>query len=151
MGKIKNLLLNKINIMLGAVLSMLGWSGCDEVFNSEDLYGCPYSYYQLEGAVLDDEEKPVGNIRVATKWIFSADDNFSKTDTTFTDADGRYIFFTQDGYSDSVHIVVDDPQHGTFAPDSADIRLIHTGLHSDESWCSGTYVGKADFKLKKLD
>ena len=37
MGKIKNLLLNKINIMLGAVLSMLGWSGCDEVFNSEDL------------------------------------------------------------------------------------------------------------------
>ena len=97
MGKIKNLLLNKINIMLGAVLSMLGWSGCNEVFNSEDLYGCPYSYYQLEGAVLDDEEKPIGNIRVATKWIFSADDNFNKIQAIMGSSNLTYSGLTNQG------------------------------------------------------
>ena len=149
MESIKKYLLSKINVLLGAVLVLLGYSSCSE--KEEDhayLYGCPYAYYTVEGAVYNREGKPLEGKRVIQKFIIPDDASFMYyPDTVQTGADGSYLFQDISNVVESVRIIVEDPQ-GAYAPDSVDLMLTLTD-EKKEGWCQGTLVGKADFHLKE--
>ena len=147
METLKNFLLCKVNALLGAVLVLLGCNSCSGDGTDEgeaDLYGCPYANYRVEGAVLDEEGKPLKDMRVVSKWF--DDDYLCKTDTVYTQADGSFKVEEQTYERDSLRIVVEDLK-GVYAPDSTKVELLLT--EQRKGWCIGTFVGEAHFKLKK--
>ena len=143
METLKTFLFRKVNALLGAVLSLLGCNSCS-VEDEPALYGCPYAYYQVEGAVMDEAGNPLKDIQVVSK---RASDYYYGLDTVYTQADGTFKVERKSIDQDSIRVVVED-LNGVFAPDSVNVELSLTKKGKD-GWCVGTYVGEAIIKMKK--
>ena len=143
METLKTFLFRKVNALLGAVLTLLGCNSCS-VEDEPALYGCPYAYYQVEGAVMDEAGNPLKDIQVVSK---RASDYYYGLDTVYTQADGTFMVERRSIDQDSIRVVVED-LNGVFAPDSMNVELSLTKKGKD-GWCVGTYVGEAIIKMKK--
>mgnify|MGYP003310211746 CR=1 FL=1 len=156
---LKKWFLRKLNLLLGGVLSLLGFSSCGDVINGLDdpfngvcLYGSPYAMYDVKGAVLNTEGKKLEGMKVTVKQVCQDDVWYMSCplDTLRTDNKGEYESNKRwSGYNETMRIVVEDP-NGVYAADSADVVLTRTDKDKG-SWCHGTDEGTADFKLKKND
>ena len=142
---LKTFLFRKVNALLGAVLALLGCNSCS-VEDEPALYGCPYAYYQVEGAVLDEAGNPLKDIQVVYK-IPMYDSYYYSLDTVYTQADGTFKMEERSIDKDSVRVVAED-LNGVYAPDSMNVELSLT-KKGKEGWCVGTYVGEAIIKMKK--
>lgn len=148
----------KLNVLLGSVLTMLGFNGCGEnPFSSVCLYGTPYTNFNVKGTVLSEEGDKLEGMTVTTKEVLKAQDTvmwFNVLQQSNTDQQGRYQhqgrwypYVVDD--SRALRVVVEDPK-GAYAADSVDVELTHT-KEGKGDWCDGTDVGTADFRLKRID
>ena len=153
MKYLKMYLLGKVNVLLSAVLVLLGYSCCPENAEDEPMeYGCPFAYYNVEGAVLDSEGKALKDIRIMHKFIPVADDDHLwayPLDTLQTDAEGKYKIEGSNWHYtllDSLRVIAEDPS-GVYATDSVDVELTLTKKKAG-SWCRGTLEGQANITLQ---
>lgn len=150
---------SKYNVLLSAVLTLLGFSSCDSIgdpFNGVCLYGSPHARYDVKGTVQSEEGNALQGITVTTKVVLlSADgESFShELQKSDTEAKGQYQHRGDwQGHPDDqrrLRVVAEDPK-GIYAADSVDVQLTHTNEGKD-TWCSGTDSGKADFRLKRVE
>lgn len=146
----------RLNVLLGSVLAMLGFSSCDDgPFNSVDLYGCPYANFDVKGTVLSEEGETLQGVTVTTKEVYQSEDGkemAGESTKSGTDVKGMYRHRGSWGGHPSevghlLRVVVEDPR-GVYASDSMDVQLTRTAKGKDD-WCQGTDEGTADFRLKK--
>ena len=63
MKKGKWFALKGINGLLGSLLAVMGFSACEEV---ADMYGAVHADYTIKGAVTNEADEPLPNIRIRT-------------------------------------------------------------------------------------
>ena len=74
-------------------MTILGFSGCDGIFETPVEYGQPYAEFKLVGEVKSEEGKPIKGIRVIVKpYIAHTEQQYLDwyRDTLFTDAEGKF-------------------------------------------------------------
>ncbi len=79
--------------LTGAVLSLLGFSGCEAINNIIEHpaeYGMPHANYKLLGDVSDSKGQPVKGIRVVFAPNGNSAENPWANDTLFTDDKGHF-------------------------------------------------------------
>jgi len=146
-------LIGKVNLLLGGLLTLLGFSSCgSKAFNEECLYGQPYAKYSIKGAVLNDEARPLEGMKVTLKEVVQKDslEFFDIHPDVATSSQGKYeLKGSVDIYDATMRVIVDDPS-GVYATDSTDVKPT---LSKDGAgdWCIGTYEGEANFSLRKKD
>lgn len=150
--RLKKLMFARLNVLLGALLTLLGFSNCEKQFNEVCLYGQPYARYDIKGTILDEEGNKLAGMDVTVKFVYEFDGEEYSTDQgrehTTTDLQGNYE--CQGSYTnEDIRIVVEDPG-GVYAADSVMVKLERIEEGKDD-WCIGTDVGRADFRLKKLE
>ena len=139
--------------MIGSILSLLGFSGCNAIQNIIDMpaeYGMPHANYKLLGDVQDTKGQPVKGIRV----IFAPNGNPEQekwdNDTLYTDDKGhfrldraRYQFGWVD--EDKITFIADDvdgKENGSFksakvkGKDKITVTKVKDG---DHNWYSGEF------------
>ena len=75
MKKFNRKLIRGTNWALAGLLSLLGFSGCDKIFQME--YGSPSADFKVTGRVTDEEGRPLSGVRIVApnvdgKWGYNA-------------------------------------------------------------------------------
>lgn len=78
---------NRMHGFLGALLSILGFSGCFVTACKKE-YGCPNADFKLVGDVKDSEGRGIEGIRVVFRAI--PDEQGTRNDTVYSDARGHF-------------------------------------------------------------
>ncbi len=78
---------NRMHGFLGALLGILGFSGCFVTACKEE-YGCPNADFKLVGDVKDSEGRGIEGIRVVFRAI--PDEQGTRNDTVYSDARGHF-------------------------------------------------------------
>ena len=145
--------------LLGAVLGVLGFNGCEElgIFRCE--YGQPNADFKLIGDVKDANGKGIEGIRV----VFRAVENEEETwenDTLYSDAKGHFERERlKHDWPDNVEKAsikfedVDGSEHGSFKTkilQRSELSVEQT-KKGDGSWYSGKYTITANAVLEKED
>lgn len=84
---------NWAKLLYGFLMTILGFSGCDGIFETPVEYGQPYAEFKLVGEVKSEEGKPIKGIRVIVKpYIAHTEQQYLDwyRDTLFTDAEGKF-------------------------------------------------------------
>ncbi|MBO5267177.1 MAG: radical SAM-associated putative lipoprotein [Muribaculaceae bacterium] len=147
---IKQTIKKQFNLLLSAVLALLGFSACDSITGGGDepvMYGTPYGDYEISGLVTDEASTPLSNMRVI---VSSADSKgvgyrHYDADTVYTDEQGHYMV-KNEGHSFSNRQVYCEDPAGVYEADSTVVKLDYKG---GSGWYQGEAVATADLKLKK--
>ncbi len=138
--------------VLGGLLVMLGFSGCDNI--GADMYGTPYADFSIKGTVADEDGKPIpsatviirdlgykgGNLDYPDLYI---DENYNNVLTT--DSEGQYGVTRQGFASETLfRIVAKDASHES---DSLEVTLAPPG--SNDTWYEGEAKETVNITLKK--
>ena len=140
--------------VLGFLLALLGFSGCEYIGRCE--YGCPHADYKLQGTVTDARTKqPVKNIRV----VFCSgglDAEYSYKDTLYTDESGKierdYPSMTIDHTRLQVLLEdIDGDENGMYETqllekENLPVKQVKKG---DKHWYQGAFTITADAELNK--
>ena len=140
--------------VLGFILALLGFSGCEYIGRCE--YGCPHADYKLQGTVTDARTKqPVKNIRV----VFCSgglDAEYSYKDTLYTDESGKierdYPSMTIDHTRLQVLLEdIDEDENGSYETlllekENLPVKQVKKG---DKHWYQGAFTITADAELNK--
>lgn len=140
--------------VLGFILALLGFSGCEYIGRCE--YGCPHADYKLQGTVTDARTKqPVKNIRV----VFCSgglDAEYSYKDTLYTDESGKierdYPSMTIDHTRLQVLLEdIDGDENGSYETlllekENLPVKQVKKG---DKHWYQGAFTITADAELNK--
>ena len=140
--------------VLGFLLALLGFSGCEYIGRCE--YGCPHADYKLQGTVTDARTKqPVNNIRV----VFCSgglDAEYSYKDTLYTDESGKierdYPSMTIDHTRLQVLLEdIDGDENGMYETqllekENLPVKQVKKG---DKHWYQGAFTITADAELNK--
>lgn len=143
---------NIIHSMLAGVISLLGFTACDDPEDPDDgggmicMYGTPTGYYEIKGSVIAETGTPVENARVILRHINEHNINTYYGDTVFTNSDGLYKM-TTGGWPDENIRVVCQPQNDALEADSVDLTVEFKD--GQGAWDSGTARETVNFKLKK--
>ena len=133
--------------VIGSLLGLLGFSGCEDgIFGKDepmDMYGVPTADYIVKGTVTDEAGNPIMGINIYPSGTLTpaktdAEGRF-KTDTL--SYVGPYIFVDPDG----------DANGGRFETDTLhynDFKCTKVG-ESKHDWHMGVFELEAEVKLKK--
>lgn len=150
MEKISRKIAKLFQIVLGAVLGCLGFTGCDDEDYGREIcmYGMPTSHFEAKGNVKTTDSQPVEN---ATIIIKNTRDNYEHSivvpvDSTQTDAAGNYTISAFNIFS-TIRIVCVPPEASGLEADSVDIEPKYTG--GDGNWNQGSLEYTGDFTLNK--
>lgn len=133
-------------IVLGAILGCLGFTGCEEHY---DMYGSPTGHFQAKGNVTDNVNAPVNKAKIILKEINTYDDVpdiVYPMGSTETDIAGNYTISTSSTFF-TIRIVCVPPEGSGLEADSVEIKPKYTG--GDGDWNLGSMKYTADFKLNK--
>lgn len=148
-------------IIAGAILSLLGFNGCDIIFPVE--YGMPYATFAVKGTVkAEDTGNPVEGIKVKFRQKqeeYDENGNPYYIEKEFTsDKEGKVEgSFTEWPNDKNIEFTFEDVDKGEnggwFAPDTlrgSDVKIV---LEEDKSsnWYKGTYHISFEEKLKKAE
>ena len=77
---------------------------------AKDMYGCPYSDFQLKGTVTDTEGEPIEGIKVNLSGVKGGQvDGYRLDEACYTDSEGIYIVTNQHFSSfDNLHLKFED-------------------------------------------
>ena len=151
-------------IIAGAILSLLGFNGCNEnIFLGPPEYGMPHATFEVKGTVkAEDTGESVKGIKVKLRHYTEGmeDENGNPRYTELemqSDQDGKV-----DGYRGGLWPYYDDLQitfedvdggenGGWFAPDTIKVSDLNITLEEDKksTWNKGTYHISFDEKLKR--
>ena len=149
-------------IIAGAILSFLGFGGCDNIIIGPKEYGMPHATFAIKGTVkADDTGNPVEGIKVKFRQHLDEmeDENgkpFYREIEFSSDKDGK----AETSYSEwpdvgDVEITFEDvdgeANGGFFAPDTLRGNDIKIEFKEDKksNWHRGTYNISFEEKLKK--
>ena len=145
--------------LLGAVLGLLGFSGCDHIFEIRLEYGVPNADFKLVGNVKDEKGNGIEGIRV----VFRGGRNEEETwenDTLYSDAKGHFERdklrhdWPDGAQSASIKFEdVDGSAHGSYKtkvlqPSELTVEQTKKG---DGSWYSGVFTIHAETTLEEED
>lgn len=147
------------NKILAGLLGLLGFSSCEGIFISPDMYGpppapeygVPYAEFTLRGSVSDEaQKKPVENIQVVLKPY--KEHNYMN-DTVYTDKDGKYLFNPQDAFGwEKIQIIAEDidgeENGGSFAPKTEQLDMADVDFTNGDNWYLGSGEATVDFTLE---
>ena len=152
---------NCYNALAAAILSVLGFSSCDNE-GGECLYGTPTSDYHFKGKVTAEDGTPIPGIKVVTLEDRHDDEGFRRVDSTLTDKDGNYETSTKESHSvtyalkdNTLKVSFEDidgeENGGTFATDTAKGKELEAVQikKGDGSWYAGEYEITANKTLKR--
>ena len=146
--------------LLGGILALLGFQGCEEILNiGRCEYGQPHANYKLLGDVKDQAGKPIKGIRV----VFAPrglDDEYPEyhNDTLYTNAAGHFELaqtkYNWPGQESSFTIVADDvdgEENGSYESQtiSGDKITVKQSQRGDGKWYGGDFDIEAQLVLKK--
>ena len=154
----KTRILNRINVLIGSLLAMLGiGTGCISKYGAPPVvceYGAPYVELTVKGVVTDENDNPLSHIQMDLKYESEGTIlNYFGDDVHFyTDANGQWQIRTDiDDYGlalwhDSVWVFATDTSD-VYAPDSIKAPLTVDRTQQNE-WKTGVATAETDFKLK---
>lgn len=131
-----------------ALLSMLGFSGCDEnISGTLCEYGTPHCDFKIDLTVVDESGKAVKGIRVAPSERLTYD-----KDTLYTDENGKAVGSYDNAWPyDEIKFYFDDVDgdaNGSFKRDSLTVKAEKLKGGSG-SWYEGEFALKGAKTLKK--
>ena len=129
-----------LKALSSSLLTLLGFSSCSD---NEVMYGMPFGYFEVKGAVTDDNGKPVSDaeIRVALPSVPSGIESLG---STRTEDDGTYDI-RESAYPSKLKIVC-IPSQSELLPDSVIVDLKYKG--GDKEWNKGHAEKTVNFQLK---
>ena len=145
-------------VIAGAILSLLGFSGCDnieDIIYPKDEYGMPHATFKVIGNVkAEDSGNPIEGIQVKFRQIL--DEEYPFELEFKTDKDGK-IDETFVEWPDVDHVqltfkdIDGEENGGEFLPDTLRKKDLRIDLVEDKksSWNKGTYTIAFDARLKK--
>lgn len=139
MKKISTSLLKGCNWLLGGLLMLFGFPGCDRIHT--DMYGTPHSKYTIKGKVTNESNVPIPKIQICSPY----GENVSYADTLYTDGKGEFSY-TFDGFfrEDNIPLLLSDidgeANGGNFAPDSVSVSFKDVEVTGGDG---GWYLGEA--------
>ena len=145
--------------LLGAVLGMLGFSGCEEMGLFRCEYGEPHADFKLIGDVKNKRGNPIPGIRVVFRTVPDEQETW-ENDTLYTDAKGhfekeRLRHYWPDGAEQSSIKFedVDGSAQGAYKTKiltRSDFSVDQT-KKGDKKWYSGEYTIRAEAVLEEED
>lgn len=141
MKKMRLWVLARVNVLLGALLALLGLGcgGCAEK------YGSPYATYQYEGSVTNEQQQPLKDIQVTIK--APKYNNEPIAEPVFTEEDGRFRGNTwEETAIDTLNVVFTDTTQ-VYREDST--QVVVKWEKSKEEWCAGECEFEVNMQLKK--
>ena len=151
-----------LNLLLGALLGLLGFSSCIDIGGGRVEYGQPHADFKASGKVTDPSGKGIEGIRVAiqrhrhytnTPSVIYDQNDWYEHDTVYTDAAGRYEKVTRVfSRPDDVTVVfedIDGEEHGGQFESQTVLPEITQTKKGDKGWYSGEFTVNADVTLKK--
>lgn len=143
-------------LILSAIISLLGFSSCKPSQEQYDMYGAPIIDYQLKGRVTDTENNPIAGLRVviARQGYGDAD---PKTQTLTTDANGEFVSEkterTYNGYNGTLTFtdIDGDDNGGEFQEKTINLQELRPVLDKSkaEGWYEGVYIYTVNTTLLK--
>ena len=149
---------NTWTLILGAILSLLGFGGCEELvhFGAAE-YGCPHADYKIVGEVTG-EGKPIKGIRVALLVGPYNDNQYYGIDTLYIDSSGKIEkdlpAETLDHERFSIKLEdVDGPENGSWQTKTLGKNelVFKQTKEGDGKWYQGVYTVTANAELKKAE
>ena len=120
---------------------------------AKDMYGCPYSDFQLKGTVTDTEGEPIEGIKVNLSGVKGGQgDAYRQDEGCYTDFEGIYIVTNQDFSTfDNLHLKFEDidgiANDGEFETYELDVAVEQT--KKADGWFKGAFRAGADVELKR--
>lgn len=139
---------NWINILLGAILGLLGF-GCAGPVK----YGVPSANLTVEGQVTNEEHEALPNMQVVRRGGWKGDPEIESVtweddpDTLYTNGDGQYYKEYRAIVPVEYYKIIVNDTAGGYMPDSVITTVDFSG--GDGEWDQGSGYLKADFVLKK--
>lgn len=149
----KQRIMGIVGSLISAIVSMLGFSGCDGGAASDEpgalMYGSPHGEFQFSGLVTDGSGTPIEKARVIVRTVKDEDGNYIHwpiiCDTVFTDKAGLYKGEMKTS-SATAMILCEDPA-GHYRPDSTEVVLKYKD--PGENMFVGTATAITNFSLSK--
>ncbi len=147
-------------LILSAIISLLGFSSCKPSQEQYDMYGTPIIDYQLKGRVTDTENNPIAGLRVviARQGYGDAD---PKAQTLTTDANGEFASEEERVTSSFLHqgsitfTDIDGDENGGSFKDKTialkDVKPIYDNSTNDGAWFYGDVIYTINTSLLKQD
>ena len=137
--------------ILGCLLALLGFAGCESVTNGADEYGSPYVEFSVKGEVTDGQNS-LDNVEV--KFLHPYYETAWKPGVT--DKDGKYQIQGADSYPrDTLKLkVIADDLNNKYESDTADVMFLRSdfsGKKKKDDWFEGSAEKTVNFTLKKKD
>jgi len=165
MKRLNRKLIRGTNWALAGILSILGFSGCDDVDGGGGMveYGTPTANFKVSGKVLDSNGNGLQGIQVTVPRV----DHCQRTtatfipdqpvipvevrDTFYTKADGRFEYDYPGFPSDTVRIQMkfEDVSASKYASDSTAVSFLGTDLEGGKGWNQGAAEKEIEIKLKE--
>ena len=144
-------------VVAGAILSLLGFGGCNSLMGIRDVkaeYGMPHASYKLVGEVLSEDGTPVPGIKVTYRHDFD-ENNFFEEDT-YSDEAGKVSFDSRDFHAEPSDISVrledvDGEENGSFDPLVLQGNDLSISLKegSKKGWNRGNYTVSFAARLRR--
>ncbi|GHT34999.1 hypothetical protein FACS189434_12110 [Bacteroidia bacterium] len=171
MKKVNNSLLKSFNVILVALLGLLGFSGCDKTIEAREEYGTPQTDYFIKGKVLDKATgKTISGIkiqlydnRITAKYgVPTTDYNrnifYKIVDTT--DISGDYLFGGSSAYGiNEIKTIpyavgisdIDGAENGTYNDTIIDFDLTDAvqSKKGNGHWYDGEYTKTINVELPR--
>lgn len=142
--------------ILTATLSVLGFTSCDGIGGHEEMYGSPIVEFQVKGAVLSPDEKPLEGVQVIVRKEWS--NHPMMADTVYTNAQGEFESLGHTATSVEKQKVyfndVDgEANGGVFKSDSVELKAMNMEQlkKGDGAWYNGKFSYSVVQKLKKAE
>lgn len=157
MERICNKFSSLIAYVCGAIITLLGFSGCnhnDEPHYGPEMYGTPYATFEVKGTVTDENDQPVADavVRVSDSEDTITEDN---SDWVFfakgvTDQNGYYCITGREFGPKAIRIecLPDDPN---LEPQTLIVDVKYDKTDDNDGWHWGHASLTVDFKLKSRD
>jgi len=168
MKKLNRKLISGTNWALVGILSILGFSGCDDVDDGGGgmvEYGTPVASFKVSGKVTDNNGDGLLGIQVTVPKV----DHCQRTtasfipdhpvipvevrDTLYTKADGRFEYKYSGFPTDTVRIQMkfEDVQASNYAAGSTAVSFLVSDLDGGQGWNQGNAEKEIEIKLKEKE
>lgn len=133
-----------MQLILSAIISLLGFSSCELFQEQRDMYGTPIAEYQVKGCVTDADDNPIAGLRVVITETGFGEENDMQTLTT--NKNGEYISEKKERkYRTNTLTITDidgDENGGSFKEKTFNLNEIKPVLDKSkaEGWYEGVYV-----------
>ena len=157
MKKLPYILMNSTNWILAGLLSLLGFSSCNEQNEGGgEMYGVPHAEFSIKGKVVDSKGAPLSGIQIHYATAHTGDGRtwHEQIPEKFTSENGAINNHFESFPTKSLRVYatdIDGPVNGSFANDSIDIEISKTDYKGGKGWFSGTVEKDIILTLKEKE